>query len=833
MRFLRREIIRNPWLLAFLGCLVFFVITITLNLPSHILIGEKGQAAIEMLNAMRRPFLEIKTAEALLIGAGWTKMAFSDFNKAVESGNNLLARYRRLAEYNPELSRSVSQLAEAYEDWLSAERKLFDHFRDDSISENSPLLETHIIKDLHASSAGFLNTMDRLGEGEIPIHKDISNGRMAVRTILTLLGLLFLYMIGLIIFQQRTRTRELELEVAMTTADLREANRGLAQEIIERKEAQEEIENALSLQRATLESTADGILVVNDEGKMVGLNQRFVTMWRIPESIVASKNDNQALAYVLDQLKDPEGFLGKVRELYSKPDAESYDTLEFKDGRLFERYSRPQRIGERVVGRVWSFRDVTDLKRTERRLAVQYAVVRVLAESAGLNEATPKIIQAICETTGWDMGAIWFIDRGANLLRCVDCWHLPTVDISEFEAITREFTFASGIGLPGRVWAGGKPAWSIDVTMDANFPRAPYAVKVGLHSALGFPVMFGGGVLGVIEFFSREIRQVDKELLDMFAAIGSQIGQFIERTQAEKEIENSLSLLRATLESTADGILVVNNEGKMVSFNQRFVEMWHIPKSIVVSHDDNQALTFVLDQLKGPEIFINRVRELYSQPDAESFDLLEFKDERLFERYSRPQLIGGKSVGRVWSFRDVTERKEAEEKIKHMAYHDSLTDLPNRALFYDRLHQAILSGQRENGPVALLILDLDGFKEINDTAGHHCGDLMLQAVGQRLRGIVRKSDTVARLGGDEFALLLPGTSMEGATLTADKILETIKTPFSLEGQVFNIGVSIGIALFPEHSEDSSILLQKADMAMYQAKGSGTGYALYVPGEGQG
>ncbi|MDP2683302.1 MAG: ATP-binding protein, partial [Deltaproteobacteria bacterium] len=136
-----------------------------------------------------------------------------------------------------------------------------------------------------------------------------------------------------------------------------------------------------------------------------------------------------------------------------------------------------------------------------------------------------------------------------------------------------------------------------------------------------------------------------------------------ERKRAEAELEKSLSLLRATLESTADGILAVNDEGKMVGLNQRFVVMWRIPESIVASRDDNQALAFVLEQLKDPEGFLAKVRELYSQPDAESYDVLEFKDERVFERYSRPQLIEGKSVGRVWSFRDVTERRKIEKEL--------------------------------------------------------------------------------------------------------------------------------------------------------------------------
>ena len=187
----------------------------------------------------------------------------------------------------------------------------------------------------------------------------------------------------------------------------------------------------------------------------------------------------------------------------------------------------------------------------------------------------------------------------------------------------------------------------------------------------------------------------------------------------------------------------------------------------------------------------------------------------------------GPAVERELRAADVRrERHRESERVAYLAYHDELTDLPNRTLLNDRLHQGILSAKREARPLAVLALDLDGFKEINDSLGHHAGDLVLQVVASRLRSVLRESDTVARLGGDEFAALLLHTDTAGAELAATKVLQELEAPILADGRALNVRASLGIAVFPEHGTGEHELMQKSDLAMYVAKNDRCGYAVY-------
>ena len=295
-----------------------------------------------------------------------------------------------------------------------------------------------------------------------------------------------------------------------------------------------------------------------------------------------------------------------------------------------------------------------------------------------------------------------------------------------------------------------------------------------------------------------------------------------EMKRSAAHLSRTLSLLSTTLESTADGILVVDDGGRIETCNKKFLEMWRLPEDVVASADHTHLLSLMSEQLRDGDATIRRVTELQSNPEAESYDEIEFRDGRVFERYSIPQRQGMTVLGRVWSFRDVTARKTAEMRLVHDAFHDALTSLPNRALFTDLLARCIgRSRRREDYAFALLFLDIDRFKVVNDSLGHLIGDQLLIAIARRLERCLRPGDTVARLGGDEFTVLLDDiTDVSDATRIADRIQRELNLPFTLSGQEVFTSASIGIALSTTGYERPDDLLRDADIAMYRAKALG-------------
>ena len=421
-----------------------------------------------------------------------------------------------------------------------------------------------------------------------------------------------------------------------------------------------------------------------------------------------------------------------------------------------------------------------------------------------------------------------------------------------------------------------------------------------------------------------------------------------DRKRAEEELQKNLSLLSSTLEATAEGILVIDQNHKIVTYNRQFVEMWRIPDEIINSKDNEKVIHFVSDQLRNPADFINSTKSINAGDEVKDFDLLEFADGRIYERYNYPQMLDGIIAGRVLNFRDITERrrtdaalreseyklrtlfasmgegltqvnndevieyvndrlceltgyereellgetthnmffdeegrvvvermnqqrrkgisgryearlrkksgemlwvlisgapivnaegivsgtlgvfmditerKRTEEKMLHDAFHDSLTGLANRALFSDHLRLRIERGKRDqSGIFAVLFLDFDRFKIINDSLGHAEGDALLILIARRLESVLRSSDVVARLGGDEFTILLSELDEEDdAICIAERIQENLKDPFNIGGGEIFMSASIGIAPSTIGHTKAEDMLRDADIAMYCAKADG-------------
>jgi diguanylate cyclase (GGDEF)-like protein/PAS domain S-box-containing protein len=287
----------------------------------------------------------------------------------------------------------------------------------------------------------------------------------------------------------------------------------------------------------------------------------------------------------------------------------------------------------------------------------------------------------------------------------------------------------------------------------------------------------------------------------------------------------SLSLLEATLESTADGILVVDSTGRIVGHNAKFLEMWHIAESDIADGMDAPLRERVMVQLVDPQGFFDGVERLYANPLESSDDELAFADGRIYERYSQPQWVDGRCVGRVWSFRDMTGHRRLEEELREQAFSDPLTPLANRTYFVHQLTKALAEPRQPGTSIGVLLLDLDDFKTVNDSLGHVAGDQLLIAVAERLRGCLRTRDTAARLGGDEFVVLLENVRGEREALeAARRVLDVVSQPLLIEGQVVMVRASVGISVATP-GEQAGDLLRNADLAMYQAKRDGGGRCL--------
>jgi signal transduction histidine kinase/integral membrane sensor domain MASE1/CheY-like chemotaxis protein len=312
-------------------------------------------------------------------------------------------------------------------------------------------------------------------------------------------------------------------------------------------------------------------------------------------------------------------------------------------------------------------------KRAERRRSARLAVTEILAQAATLKEAAPRLLQAVCDSLSWDTGAIWATDPKRQVLRCLEFWPAAWPTFTSFETASRNATFARGVGLPGRVWASGKPAWVSDVVQDLNFPRAAAAQRDGLHGAFCFPIEVGGEILGVIEFYSQQTQVPDPELLEMFITLGGQVGQFMDRKQAEANLQHRLAELDTLLEILPTGVWIGNSDCSEISGNPAAYEIMGLPQGI------NASMTTSKPEMPaGVRIFANgvevRPQDAPMQQVARTGKALRnIEHELLFPDGTRKTVYAsiaplfgddGKVRGVIGSYADFTDRKNAELAVQ-------------------------------------------------------------------------------------------------------------------------------------------------------------------------
>ncbi len=331
------------------------------------------------------------------------------------------------------------------------------------------------------------------------------------------------------------------------------------------------------------------------------------------------------------------------------------------------------------------------------------------------------------------------------------------------------------------------------------------------------------------DFAAGEYDEIEK-LVHSFNAMVLELGDARTRLieSSNGEIQTQYERLSAAINNMPLGLCMFDAEQKLIVCNQRYAEIYRVseehthpgtPLEAILAH----GLKVAEDARGGEDMIVERLAAI--RAGKPWFEINEFDDGRIIAMSYHPLSNGGS----VAIHEDVTERRKAEQRIAHMAHHDALTDLPNRVHFREEMTEA-LSNVADGDKVAVLYIDLDHFKEVNDTFGHPIGDVLLRQVSERLRGCVRPSDAVARLGGDEFAVIQTAANQPvSATAMANRIIKELAVPFDLDGHQAIIGASIGISIAPDDGVDADGLLKKADMALYRSKEDGRSiYSFFEP-----
>ena len=508
--------------------------------------------------------------------------------------------------------------------------------------------------------------------------------------------------------------------------------------------------------------------------------------------------------------------------------------VELRLTRRLERERRARLESEKIAE--GTLRDlystVVELRSSQAELNAAASLVGLLQkvaiaanEAETFESAVETALAAVCAHTRWPIGHL-YVTEEPGFLRSTSIWHTDDPDRSRnFRQVTESTDLHGGVGLPGRVLTTGAPAWIEDVSTDDNFPRAHAALEIEVRAGFAFPVVVGTEVVGVLEFFAHEAIETDQNLLSVLANVGSQLGRVVERVRAAEQLQTSEGRTREILETANDAFVAIDVSGRITEWNRQAESSFGWTRA--------EAIGELLAGLIIPEMHreahnrgIERFLASEQGPVLGRRVQLEalHRDGHQFPVELTPWVVRRDGVVRFNAFiHDITERKAFEHKLEHQSLHDSLTGLPNRALLLDRIEGALARANRTGNKVALLFIDLDRFKAVNDSLGHEAGDGVLLGVAERVPSALRGGDTLARLSGDEFVVLCEDVHDNAAiTAVADRILYQLSRPFLVAGTEAHISGSIGVAITAGDPIPAEALLADADLAMYRAKERGRG-----------
>src|SRR5690606_997655 len=390
------------------------------------------------------------------------------------------------------------------------------------------------------------------------------------------------------------------------------------------------------------------------------------------------------------------------------------------------------------------------LRRDQRLLALNRTIARILAEARDVDEALVAAIRAICRSESWASGQYWRYDERSRVLRYKIGWSLSTAEIKAVADESKETTYAPGAGLVGLVWQTAEPLWVADLASDDRVQRKDVVQRTGWRNAFLFPVLSRGKAIGVLDFSARTIPRPDERLLQVIHGLATQIGHFYAQAETMRRLRESEERYASTVELAAIGISHIGIGGRFIHVNRQLCDMLGYAKEELlelsvreVSHPEDRHVTDKdRARLYSGEIDSLQAEKRYVRKDGTPVWV------RINAALKRD--ADGSPMYDISVVEDISERKRVEARVQYLASHDEMTSLPNRGMFTELLEHAIESARRSKRKLAVLFVDLDRFKLINDSLGHEAGDRLLKEIAARFKDCLRRSDVIARLGGDEF-----------------------------------------------------------------------------------